>query len=142
MANISLEVVLGMPFLTLSGVDIDFLEHELWWRTYAIEKALPTTRHIELVGKKEFAGVALDLGHETYVVHVGLVNSNALPSSSPFDVLPFQRPQIFGLITKEAPTKVFAKYSDFADVFSPDLASELPKHTENNNHAIKLVDSQ
>ena len=29
-ANVSLEVVLGMPFLTLSGKDIDFLGHELW----------------------------------------------------------------------------------------------------------------
>ena len=28
-ANVSLEVVLGMPFLTLSGTDIDFLGHEL-----------------------------------------------------------------------------------------------------------------
>ena len=73
-ANISPKVVLGMPFLTLSGANVDFLEHELWWRIYAIEEALSTTRRIELVGKKEFAGAALNLGHETYVVHVGLVN--------------------------------------------------------------------
>ena len=41
---------------------------------------------------------------------------------------------------EEAPTKVSAKYSDFADVFSPDLASELPEHIGINDHAIKLVD--
>ena len=46
------------------------------------------------------------------------------------------------MIAEEAPTKVPAEYSDFADVFSPDLASELPVHTGINNHAIKLVDSQ
>ena len=38
--------------------------------------------------------------------------------------------------------KVPAEYSDIADVFSLDLASELPEHTGINNHAIKLVDSQ
>ncbi len=40
----------------------------------------------------------------------------------------------------ETPTKVLSKYADFADVFSPKLATELPEHTGINNHAIKLVD--
>ena len=43
-AYISLDVVLGMPFLTLSGADIDFPKKELRWRSYNIEKALPTTK--------------------------------------------------------------------------------------------------
>ena len=38
--------------------------------------------------------------------------------------------------------KVPAKYSDFADVFSSDLASELPKHTGINNPAIESVNGQ
>ena len=46
------------------------------------------------------------------------------------------------MIAEEASTKVLAEYSDFADVFSPDLASELPEHTGINNHAIELVDGQ
>ena len=83
---------------------------------------------------------ALDSKYETYVVYVGSVSSNMLPSSSPLDVFSFQRPQISGLIAVEASTKVPAKYSDFTDVFSPDLASELPEHTGINNHAIELVD--
>ena len=98
-----------------------------------------TTGHIELVGKKGFLAAALDLEHETYAVHIGSVSSNALHSSSLFNVHSFRRPQISGLIAKEAFTKVPAKYLDFANVFSPDLVSELPKHTEINDHAIKLV---
>ena len=35
--------------------------------------------------------------------------------------------------------KVLAEYSDFADVFSPDLTSELPEHIGINDHAIELV---
>ena len=153
-ANVSPEVVLGMPFLTLSGADVDFSGWELRWRTYTTKKALPTTRRVELVGKKEFAAAALNPKHETYVVHVASLNvypsrkpqiSGLIAEEAPvasLDVHPSRRPQISSLIAEEAPTKVPAKYSDFADVFSPDLASELPEHTGINNHAIELVEGQ
>ena len=143
-ANVSPEVVLGMPFLTLSGADVDFSGRELRWRTYTTEEVLPTTRRVELVGKKEFAAAALDPESETFVVHVTSLSSDALPSSFPLelDVHPSRRPHVSGLIAKEAPTKVPAEYSDFADVFSPDLASELPEHNGINDHAIELVEGQ
>ena len=38
--------------------------------------------------------------------------------------------------------KIPTEYLDFADVFSLDLASELPKYTGINDHAIELVDGQ
>ena len=138
-ANVSPEEVLGMPFLVLSGADIDFSGRKLRWRTHTTEEALPTTRCVELVGKKEFAAAALNPEYETYVVHVASLSSTPLAS---FDVHPSRRPQVSGLIAKEAPTKVPAKYSDFADVFYPDLASELSEHTGINDHAIELVDGQ
>ena len=141
-ANVSPEVVLRMPFLTLSGADVDFSGRELRWKTYTTEEALPTTRRVELVGKKEFAVAALDLESKTFIVHVTSLSSDALPSYSPLElnVHPFRRPQVSGLIADEASTKVPAKYSDFADVFSPNLASELSKHIGINDHAIELVD--
>ena len=143
-ANVSPEVVLGMSFLTLSGANVDFSGRELRWRTYTTEEVLPTTRRVELVGKKEFAAAALDPESETFVVHVASLSSDASPSSSPLelDVHPSRRPQVSGLIAEEAPTTVSAEYSDFADVFSPDLASELLEHTGINDHAIELVDGQ
>ena len=94
------------------------------------------------MGKKEFAAAVLDPKHETYIVHVGSVSSNALPSSFSLDVHLFQRPQISSLIIEEASTKVFAEYSDFADVFPLDLASKLPEHTGINDYAIELLQSQ
>ena len=69
-ANVSLEVVFEMFFLTLSGADVDFLDREFWWRTYIAKKAFPTTRCVKLVGKKKFAAAALDLEHEIFVVHI------------------------------------------------------------------------
>ena len=97
-ANVSPEVVLGMPFLTLSNADVDFSSRDLWWKTYTTEKALPTTRRVELVDKKEFATAALDPEHETYVVHVASLSSAPLTS---LDVHPSRRPQISGLIAEE-----------------------------------------
>ena len=47
-----------------------------------------------------------------------------------------------GLIVKETLTKVFAKYFDFVDVFSLNLASKLHKHTGINDYTIKLVDGK
>ena len=126
----------------MSDADVDFLDRELWWRTYTTQEALSTTRRVELVGKKEFAAAELDPKYETYVVYVGSVSFVASLSSFPLDVYPSRRPQIAGLIAKEAPTKVLAEYANFADVFSPDLVSKLPKHTGINDHAIELVDSQ
>ena len=82
MANVSPEIVLGIFFVTLSGVNVDFLDWELRWKTYITKKALPTTRRVKLVSKKEFATAELDPKHEIYIVHVGSTSSVALPSSS------------------------------------------------------------
>ena len=79
-ANISPEVVFGMLFLTLSNTDVDFLDQDLRWKTYTTEEALPTTKRIELVGKKEFAAAVLDQEYETYIVHVVSLSSTPLAS--------------------------------------------------------------
>ena len=86
MANISPEIVLGMPFLTLNGADVDFSGWKLKWKTYTVEEALPTTRRVKLVGKKKFAAAALDSKSETFIVHVASLSSDALPSFFPLNV--------------------------------------------------------
>ena len=87
--------------------------------------------------KEEFAAATLDSEYETYIVYVSSLSSTLLVA---FNVHISWRPWISGLIAKDAPTKVSAKYSDFTDVFSLVLASELSKHTGINDHAIELVD--
>ena len=39
------------------------------------QEALPTTKRVELVGKKEFAAAALDPERETFVVYVASLTS-------------------------------------------------------------------
>lgn len=70
LADNSMEVVLGILFLTLSNVDIQFAEKKLTWRSYTAAEALPTTRRMELIDKKQFAKAALDENVEAFVVHV------------------------------------------------------------------------
>ena len=55
---------------------------------------------------------------------------------------PSQASQIAALKQDEALTKVSSKYADYANVFSFDLAMELPKTTVINKHAIKLQDGK
>ena len=85
-----------------------------------------------------FAAAALDPGHETFVVHIASLES----CSQKGDVHPSRRVQIAALVANEALTSIPTEYSDFADVFSLELASELLENTRINDHAIKLVDDQ
>ena len=133
MANVSLELVFGMFFLTWSGADIDFLDWELCWRTYLIQKVLLIIKHIKLVGKKEFTAIAVYLKHETFVAHIASLCSTLLNA----DVHLFCRSQIAGLIAEEASTNVFAEYTHFANVFFPNLVFKLFEYTEIYNQAMK-----
>ena len=107
-ANVSPKVVLEMLFLTLSVVNNDFLDWKLRWRTYTTEEALPTSRRVELVGKKEFAAAALNPEYESFVIHVTFLN--LVPG-----IYLDREAQIASLFTEEV--KIPGKYSDFIDVF-------------------------
>ena len=74
-----------MLFLTLSGADIDFWDQKLRWKTYTIKEAFLTTRHIKLIGKKEFAVVVLDPEHKTFIVHIILFGSTRSLNFIPLD---------------------------------------------------------
>ena len=55
---------------------------------------------------------------------------------------PSQTAQIDALQQNKISTKVPPEYAVFADVFSSNLAIELPENTSINKHAIKLEDSK
>ena len=69
LAKTSWEVVLEMPFLSLSNANIQFAEKELTWRLYTAAEALSTTKRVELIDKKKFVKAALHKKSETFVVH-------------------------------------------------------------------------
>ena len=134
LADISVEVVLGMPFLTLSNADIQFAEKELTWRSYTVAEALPTTKRVEIIDKKEFTKAALDENVEAFVVHVTSLSLNSMP------IYPAREAQIASLVIEEV--QIPSEYSDFSDVFSEERASILPEAADLNQHAIELRENQ
>ncbi len=137
LADVKPDIVLGIPFLTMSNINIDFQARNLQWRSYTTGDVLPTTRQVELIEKKEFALTALDREHEVFVVHVAAISINLGD-----DMHLSRRAQIAHLKADEALAKVPNKYAHFADVFLPKLAAKFPEHTRINNHAIELVDDR
>ncbi len=137
LADVKPDIVLRIPFLTMSNADVDFQAWDLQWRYYITGDVLPTTRRVELIGKKEFATAVLDPEHKAFVVHVV-----ALSVDLADEVHPSKRAQIAHLKADETSTEVPRKYTDFTDVFSSKLAIELSEHTGINDHAIKLVNDQ
>lgn len=59
-ADVSHDIVLGMPFLKLADPNIRFAKSTLLWRDYTAETALPTERRLELVDPEVFTEDALD----------------------------------------------------------------------------------
>ena len=72
MTNTKFEVILGMPFLKLSNADVSFSEGKLMWKSYNTNKALPTTKQIQIIDLKEFIIVALDADSKIFVVYIAI----------------------------------------------------------------------
>ncbi len=136
LADVKLNIGLRMPFLTISNANVNFQAWYLQWGSYIIRDVFPTTRSVEVIGKKEFAITVLDPEHESFIVHIA-----ALSVDSGDEVQPSRRAQIAHLKADKVSCKVPSKYTDFADVFCPKLAAELLEYTRINNHVVKLVDN-
>ncbi len=79
LADTSMEVVLEMPFLSLSNADVKFAELEkLTCRSYTVAEALSTTCWIQLIDKKEFAKVTLDENSKTFVKYVAILEATII----------------------------------------------------------------
>ena len=75
-------MVLGIPFLSLSNANVEFVKlGKLTWRSYIAAEALPNTSQIKLINKREFAVAALDKNSETFVVHIAALE--AMPIHPP-----------------------------------------------------------
>ncbi len=79
LADTSMEMVLGMPFLSLSNADVEFAElGKLTWRSYTAADTLPTTSRVKRIDKKEFAKAALDENSEIFVVYVATLEATTI----------------------------------------------------------------
>ena len=135
-ADTRFEVILGMPFMKISNTDVSFDEKTLTWKTYTTNKALSTTKQVQIIDKKDFVIAALDADSETFVIHVAIREQEKIPVHSEKQAQ--IKAQFGALLFNKAPTEVLAEYSDYSDVFSAEYVAELPENTGMNEHAIKL----
>ena len=144
LADTSMEVVLRMPFLTFSNVDIQFDTKSFIQRSYSAAEALPTPRLVELIDQYDFAKAALNKNSETFVVHIATLGVPRVTEVAGMLIyLDRANPvQVAALQQDITPTKIPPEYTDYTDIFSPDLAIELPENTSINKHAIELIESK
>ncbi len=76
-----MEVVLGIPFLSLSGADMGFAEQLVCW-SYTMQRPclLAATRRVEFVDKRGFPVAAVD---QVYELVSGRACADAEPHHSP-----------------------------------------------------------
>ena len=125
LADVKPKIVLAMPFLIISNVDVNFQAQDLQWRSYTTGDILPTTKRVELLGKKKFVTTALDSEHEVFIIHIAALSLN--PDDG---VHPLRRAQIAYLKADEALIEVLSEYTDFVDIFSPKLGTPKTRNQQ------------
>ena len=81
-----MKVVLGMPFIIFSNVDIQFAKKKLTWRTYTTKKA-PTTHWVKLIDQKKFAKKNVESEYRGFygICELLEINNNYLASNKSSD---------------------------------------------------------
>ena len=135
--NISLNMVLGMLFLTLSSTNIDFSKKKALMEILYHQKKF-FYYHISWASrKKESTASILNLGHKNFIIYIAFLNNSSNNQKS--NVYFFCKVQIAKLIANKASTLITTEYSEFINVFSLKLAFKLSKYIDINNQAIKLI---
>ncbi len=114
LANVELDVVFGMLFLTISNANINFQARNLQWRFYITEDVLWTTKRVEQIGKKEFATTALNPIHKTFIIYIAVLNISSDISDK---VYPSRKDPIAYLKADKAPIEVSIEYANFVVIF-------------------------
>ena len=125
-ADITHNVVLGMPFLKLADPEISFAKRTLLWQDYSVSTALPTQRRLELVEPEVFVKDALNANIACFVVHIAAILSHVNPG----------RTANIASISVKDNIKLPSEYADYEKVFSPEEANKLPEHTEDDHKII------
>ena len=136
MANTKFEVILRMPFLKISNANMTFDEKILRWKFYITNKALSTTKQVQLVNPKNIVIAALDVDSKTFIVHVAIREQKEMPVHSK------KQAQVGTLLFDKVSTAVLAEYSDYSNVFSAKNAAELLKNTGMNEHTIEPTEGK
>lgn len=73
LANISMEVILDILFLTLNNANMLFAKRDLTWKLYIPAKALLITKQVQIISQKEFTATFLNLDKKVFIVHIAFL---------------------------------------------------------------------
>lgn len=76
LSDISINIALEVLFITLSNVKIEFFDPNLYLKNYIVTKAFPKTKQVQLIVKKKFVAIALNLKDEAFVVYIVSICQN------------------------------------------------------------------
>lgn len=134
-ANINIEVVFEMLFLTFSKVEVDSAQKKLIWRIYTAAEALTTTKKAEIINQKKFVKAILDPDQKTFLVYITTFTIWIL-------IYLAYKAQISIFIAKKIVITISAKYFDFVNVFPKEFAVVLLEYTKINSYLITLEESK
>ena len=72
MANTKFELILEILFLKINNADILFGKKILTWKSYTINKALPTIKQVQIIDLKEFIIAALNTDSKTFMLYIAI----------------------------------------------------------------------
>ena len=78
-ANTKFKVILGMLFLKISNADMLIGEKTLTQKSYTTNKALPTTKQVQIVDPKEFVIVVLDIDSKMFMMYMAIQEREEMP---------------------------------------------------------------
>lgn len=96
------------------------------------------TRRLDLINKHAFTKVILDKNLEIFVIYVIVLEVSIIYFFKACQVW-LETTQQVALQWNKTPIEIFSKYTNVANMFSPNLTIELFKNTSINKHTIKLV---
>ena len=134
------ELILEIPFLKISNADVSFGKKTLTWKTYTTNKALSTTKRVQIINKKDFVIVVLNINSETFVVYVIIQEQERMPVH--FEKQAQIEAQVGALLFNKTSTEVSVEYSNYSDVFLAEYAAKLLENTGINEYAIKLKEGK
>lgn len=70
LVDTNIKIVLGMFFLTLNNIDIQFNAKSLIGRSYTIIKVLTMIKQIELIVKHKFVQATLDKNFKIFIIYI------------------------------------------------------------------------
>ena len=132
MANIKFKMILRILFLKTHNINILFGKGTLIQKSYITNKALLTTKQIQIVNLEKFVIAVLNVNNKTFVIYMTIQEQEKIPIHST------KQAQVKAILFNKAFIKVPVEYFDYSNVFLAENAVELLENIRIKEHAIDL----